>query len=566
MSERLSGKVVKSLVELLSGYHRVRGSEGYHHSMVAMMDYLKRSGFSEQRFEVFSYPADGKTVSGNTLTTLAWEPVSGELWLEEPTRLFITSTAISKVSLVSGSAGSEGWLELPLVVFAGEGDYSGKAVLASEDPAKVFQQAVVEGGAKCLILNHMRKTFEEIGRSPEKLPGMTNYLSIPHDFEAAQEGAIAFSVTREKYDLLVGEIEKGSASVGLKSETRLFDGELEVLQIEATGVDSTPGIMLTAHLCHPSPGADDNASGAALAVELARVLNREKFPLPVKVVLVPEYLGSVPYALQLKAEEKLPLFTINLDMVGADQEKTGSTFILSKIPPYLPQKWGKILEHYTNELMPRNGNYPLRRFAEIPFIAGSDHCVFTTLGVPSPFMGHLPDRYYHSDLDTPAMIDESELEWVGMAVLKTLDYFVKPDRKAEISTKGKLIGELYTLLREISGREGSAELFDLLISNYEGEALRGNFARVNILPSSSPLEATFESSLGLDWLRSVPEDLKTTIGTELASVAEFIVGGTAKIGGRESLELLAASHYGVDLPKVRALTGWLIEKGLLRTF
>ena len=86
--------------------------------------------------------------------------------------------------------------------------------------------------------------------------------------------------------------------------------------------------------------ADDNGSGAALAVEIARVLNDENFPYSVKIALVPEYLGSVPYALQLKSENNLPIYTINLDMVGADQNKTGSTFILSKVPPYLPQRWG----------------------------------------------------------------------------------------------------------------------------------------------------------------------------------------------------------------------------------
>ena len=70
-------------------------------------------------------------------------------------------------------------------------------------------------------------------------------------------------------------------------------------------------------------------------------------------------------------------------------------------------------------------------------MAGSDHCVFTTLGIPSPFMGHLPDRYYHSDLDTPQMMDEKELEWVGLSALNTLDQLVKPDQDLLISVRSK---------------------------------------------------------------------------------------------------------------------------------
>ncbi|AFK07698.1 MULTISPECIES: DUF4910 domain-containing protein [Mesotoga] len=565
MSQRLDGKKVKSLIEMLSGYHRMRGSRDYKESMNSITDYLIRSGLPENRFRVLKYPADGVTKTGNIVSTLAWEPVYGELWLENPERVFVTSTKVTKVSLVSGSGSSKGWESLPLVVYDGKGDYSGKAVLASEDPVKVFQHAVVEGGARCLILCHMRKVFEEIGRSLNDLPQMTNFLTIPHDRDSADRNAVAFSVTKEKYDLLFNYSKKGSAIVGFRAETNMSKGSFDVLQIDATGFNDGPQVLITAHLCHPSPGADDNGSGAALAVEIARVLNDENFPYSVKIALVPEYLGSVPYALQLKSENNLPIYTINLDMVGADQNKTGSTFILSKVPPYLPQRWGNILEFYIKTLMPSNAGYPLKRFGEIPFMAGSDHCVFTTLGIPSPFMGHLPDRYYHSDLDTPQMMDEKELEWVGLSALNTLDQLVKPDQDLLISVRSKMIGELFGILNRISGREGSDDVFDLLISNYEGEVLRKVFNNSGNLPSLSPLEPTFDSSLGLEWIRTFPQELKDELEIDFASIADFVVGGAAVVGGREAVELLASIHYGVEIGKVRVLTGWMIEKGLLRS-
>ena len=565
MSQRLDGKKVKSLIEMLSGYHRMRGSRDYKESMNSITDYLIRSGLPENRFRVLKYPADGVTKTGNIVSTLAWEPVYGELWLENPERVFVTSTKVTKVSLVSGSGSSKGWESLPLVVYDGKGDYSGKAVLASEDPVKVFQHAVVEGGARCLILCHMRKVFEEIGRSLNDLPQMTNFLTIPHDRDSADRNAVAFSVTKEKYDLLFNYSKKGSAIVGFRAETNMSKGSFDVLQIDATGFNDGPQVLITAHLCHPSPGADDNGSGAALAVEIARVLNDENFPYSVKIALVPEYLGSVPYALQLKSENNLPIYTINLDMVGADQNKTGSTFILSKVPPYLPQRWGNILEFYIKTLMPSNAGYPLKRFGEIPFMAGSDHCVFTTLGIPSPFMGHLPDRYYHSDLDTPQMMDEKELEWVGLSALNTLDQLVKPDQDLLISVRSKMIGELFGILNRISGREGSDDVFDLLISNYEGEVLRKVFNNSGNLPSLSPLEPTFDSSLGLEWIKTFPQELKDELEIDFASIADFVVGGAAVVGGREAVELLASIHYGVEIGKVRVLTGWMIEKGLLRS-
>ena len=565
MNRRLEGARVKSLIEMLSGYHRVRGSRDYTKSMHAVIDYLLRGGLPEERFKIFSYPADGVTRTGNTLSTLAWEPIYGELWLEDPERVFITSTAVTKVSLVSGSGSTEGWETLPLVIYDGKGDYSKKAVLANDDPAKVFQNAVVEGGARCLILCHMRKAFEEIGRSLDSLPEMTNFLTIPHDRESANRNTVAFSVSKEKFDLLSERVKRSSSLVRFRAETRLTEGELEILQIDATGFNEGPEVLLTAHLCHPSPGADDNASGAALAAEIAKVLNDSGFPYSVKVALVPEYLGSVPYALQLKNESRLPVCTINLDMVGADQDKTGSTFILSKVPPYLPQRWGRTLAYNIERNMPSSSGYPLKRFGEIPFMAGSDHCVFTTLGIPSPFMGHLPDRYYHSDFDTPRMMDEMELEWVGLSALETLDQLVQPDPNVLLSVRGRMIGELYQILNRIAGREGSDDIYDLLISNFEGDLLRKIFSNSGNLPSLSPLEPTFESSLGLEWIKTFPQELKEELAIDFASIADFVVGGAALIGGRESVELLASIHYDVAIEKVRVITGWMIDKGLLRS-
>jgi len=565
LNRRLEGARVKSLIEMLSGYHRVRGSRDYTKSMHAVIDYLLRGGLPEERFKIFSYPADGVTRTGNTLSTLAWEPIYGELWLEDPERVFITSTAVTKVSLVSGSGSTEGWETLPLVIYDGKGDYSKKAVLANDDPAKVFQNAVVEGGARCLILCHMRKAFEEIGRSLDSLPEMTNFLTIPHDRESANRNTVAFSVSKEKFDLLSERVKRSSSLVRFRAETRLTEGELEILQIDATGFNEGPEVLLTAHLCHPSPGADDNASGAALAAEIAKVLNDSGFPYSVKVALVPEYLGSVPYALQLKNESRLPVCTINLDMVGADQDKTGSTFILSKVPPYLPQRWGRTLAYNIERNMPSSSGYPLKRFGEIPFMAGSDHCVFTTLGIPSPFMGHLPDRYYHSDFDTPRMMDEMELEWVGLSALETLDQLVQPDPNVLLSVRGRMIGELYQILNRIAGREGSDDIYDLLISNFEGDSLRKIFSNSDNLPSLSPLEPTFESSLGLEWIKTFPQELKEELAIDFASIADFVVGGAALIGGRESVELLASIHYDVEIEKVRVITGWMIDKGLLRS-
>jgi hypothetical protein len=66
-------------------------------------------------------------------------------------------------------------------------------------------------------------------------------------------------------------------------------------------------------------------------------------------------------------------------------------------------------------------------------------------------------------------------------------------------------------------------------------------------------------------MKIVPQELKNEVGPELLSMADFMVGGSLVIGSREAVELLTGIHYGVPIEKVRTLTGWMIERSLLRS-
>jgi len=66
-------------------------------------------------------------------------------------------------------------------------------------------------------------------------------------------------------------------------------------------------------------------------------------------------------------------------------------------------------------------------------------------------------------------------------------------------------------------------------------------------------------------MKIVPQELKNEVGPELLSMADFMAGGSLVIGSREAVELLTSIHYGVPIEKVRTLTGWMIERSLLRS-
>ncbi|MCD6370501.1 MAG: DUF4910 domain-containing protein [Thermoplasmata archaeon] len=62
--------------------------------------------------------------------------------------------------------------------------------------------------------------------------------------------------------------EKFSVRLEVKSKVK----EKEILPIIYATIGKPPYILFSAHICHPRPGANDNASGSAMLIELARVL------------------------------------------------------------------------------------------------------------------------------------------------------------------------------------------------------------------------------------------------------------------------------------------------------
>src|SRR5262249_58714206 len=94
-------------------------------------------------------------------------------------------------------------------------------------------------------------------------------------------------------------------------------------------------ILLLSHLCHPQPSANDNASGAATALECARALGRLRSRgvldgrgRGVRVLWMPEFAGTSAWLARDPARAARTVAALNLDMVGESHDQTGSTFLI----------------------------------------------------------------------------------------------------------------------------------------------------------------------------------------------------------------------------------------------
>lgn len=432
--EELSGTIAKDYVSEIIRLHRIQASPGFHDAIYYVKEVVDQ--FPGIRTEVEVYPADGKTKTWQWTAPLGWRVANGELHLVSPQQELLTRFDETPVSVVAHSQSAD--IVAP-VVYVEDGtfekdyrriDVKGKIVLTSGRAKEVQQEAVYKRGALGTI--HYPPLEKRI-----KHPNLIQYLGIwPNAIEKDKVG-FAFSVSGQVGTRLRHLIEtEPEVLVHAKVDAELFNGEQRVLSAIIEGTEFLrEEIVLIAHLCHPRPGANDNASGSALLMELARVIttliNEGKLPAPLRTIRflwVPEFFGTIAYFHAHPELAPRMISAINCDMVGADSRIVGGSLNLHRTPDSLPSFVNDLLEYHLSAaakesqlISPDGSNQPFH-YEVKKYDWRSDHTIFVdpTFNVPCPMLNHWPDAFYHSNLDTLDKIDTTQLQRVGYAVLMTL--------------------------------------------------------------------------------------------------------------------------------------------------
>ncbi|MBI5947489.1 MAG: M20/M25/M40 family metallo-hydrolase [Chloroflexi bacterium] len=150
-----------------------------------------------------------------------------------------------------------------------------------------------------------------------------------------------------------------------------------------------------------APGANDNASGSANVIELARAFAADGLDAGLCFVTFGAeesgLFGSKAFADRLTAEKALPAYMVNLDVTGI----------------------GKEVEVIgTNEMKARALRIAEQagisaRASSLPANTGSDHQSFTSAGVPVVYFSSGDFGTIHSPLDVASDMSASELDLVG---------------------------------------------------------------------------------------------------------------------------------------------------------
>jgi hypothetical protein len=477
----LSGESAKRHLEGFSRHHRMRGSRGFHAASQQVADMLKLYGFADAHIE--SLPADGRIFYGTQRSRPAWNADFAELWDGE-TRL--ASWDAAPITLAQDSASADVTAEL---VDVGDGtseadyagkDVKGKIVLAAQQPGPVAAMAVAKFGAAGIVSYAQNQKTAWWGEDE-------NLVRWGHLDTFAPYKTFGFMVSLKTARALQKRLSAGEA-IKLHAIVRAGQepGAYEIATATIPGTDlRDEEIVYSCHLDHPRPGANDNASGCATIIEVARTLSKliaeKKLDPPrrtIRFVWPAEVEGTLAFLNGRPEIAKRIKAVIHLDMVGGAPAVTKAIFHVTRGPASQPsfiydlaQSVGEFVNEQTNAYASTGtATYPLAapeggkealQAAFVPLTLGSDHEVYSdlTFGIPCIYLNDWPDRYIHTNFDVPANIDPTKLLRAGF-IAAVSGYVLS---RIGVESAGTMIGMIqeHGLERAaVARRKGRVEVYE----------------------------------------------------------------------------------------------------------
>jgi hypothetical protein len=436
LANEVSGQTAKQTLEGLVQFHRQRGSKGFHAAAELVAERARGYGLAD--VEVLRFPADGQIFYGTQRSRPGWDAERGELTeVLRGGRTPIASYADMPVALAQDSESAELTAELVDVGDgASESDYAGKdvrgkLVLVGAQPDRAQALAIGKFGAVGLVSHAQNQKTGWSGDNVDQVRWGHLDTFSPHK-------TFAFMVSLKTARALKSRLAKGETiRLHASVEAGQHPGFYEVVTATIPGADprlKDEEIAFSCHLDHQKPGANDNASGCATILEVARTLQEligsgvlARPARTIRFYWPPEIEGTVTLLNARPDLARRIRAVLHMDMVGGGPE-TQAVFHVTRGPASLPSFVHEVawsFAHWTNEqsyafaatgkaefplLAPGGGKEPLRA-ESAPFEMGSDHEVYqdSSFSIPAIYFNDWPDRYIHTNLDSAANIDPTKL-------------------------------------------------------------------------------------------------------------------------------------------------------------
>ena len=468
LNDELSGEIAFDYLRDLTKFHAPNGGgEGVRAEAQWVASKAKEVGL--QDVVIHKLPWDG----------IAWTPISGEAWLVETvngkpveTKLGsfeATATAIADFSrptkveaeLIDVGRGTED------IDYQGK-EVKGKVVLASGPPTEVEAQAVWKRGALGIVSDYSTRIIP--ADYPDQIPWSRIHDKAEKD---GPEPAFAWMVSyrtglalrqklsgRATSDFMVpawaAQQSQGPVRVRVNIDSRIDpDNHQEIVEGWIRGMNHNQQVVLTSHMQEEKFSANDDRSGVANTLEIARALNKliaeGKLPRPdrdIRFWWTNEIEAEYAYFAEHPDDRKNIFVNINQDMVGSNQSVGGISRVqqVTFTPWSRPTFFNDVIESIITALYHGNNSYIAARQAGsatpgsqypkpiysalgsrdrysvelVPYFDSTDHMVFNDAAIGATHGGttftNWPDEYIHSSADDLWQMDRTTLKRNALAV------------------------------------------------------------------------------------------------------------------------------------------------------
>ena len=438
INQEFTGDLAFETTSFVEKYWRVVGNTGFNKTIYKIANDLEKSGFvleeNATENEMLTYRIEKRPLKNPT-----WESVDAMLTMNnEKTPLLQHATNRNMIVLNSYSTPKEGItaevIHIKDLNKLSELDVKGKIVFAETSPYRIFKTAIIEGKAAGLITYNNPKYLQ-----PEKNTTSIQFRSIPLD-TVNKPWAIALSFAAK--ERLKIALEKGKVTLNASIETNIYPSEELTIIADIKGNElPKERLVFSAHI--QEPGANDNATGVGVALEMAsltaKFIHKKEFQPKRTLTFLwgDEIISTRRYVKEDSIRAKNIKWGISLDMVGEDTAKTGGVFLIEKMPDPSAiwtrgndkhSEWGgskmrldQMKPHYLNDFLidkfKAQGKRANWLVSTNPFEGGSDHVPFLRNNIPSVLFWHFTDQFYHTDNDRIDKVSKTTLKNVGTTSL-----------------------------------------------------------------------------------------------------------------------------------------------------
>ena len=494
LNGEISGDAAFETIRVFTQYHRLGNSPGF----TASAAYLYE--------KALEYGLEDVVRLKQPVGSPAWSASDGEVWITSPVLMKLADMTDVQLMLADYSRSIDVEAEL---VDVGDGtsdadyeglDVEGKVVFASGSPSAVTRQAVFGRGALGVITTALRST----GR-PWDHPDQIPWQSVPRSAPSGSEVQTWFGFTLsarqgdELRALLAGralppEVAftradlSGPVRVRVRIASRFDRSDMDTEFIEAriNGTDPTlPAIVFTSHVQEEKFSANDDASGCANVLEIARAIKRlidtgmiERPRRTLRFWWANEISGPYWYFRTHPEERARIMACLHQDMVGAKQSEGSRVQHIIRSPHHQASYLADVVQSVAEMVIAGNSAYLAARQAGAPYpfsrpilsrlgtrdgyraevvpnFNNSDHMVFNDgiIGIPAVGFINWPDDYIHSSSDDLWQIDPTQLKRNAFIVAASALYLANsgPD-------------DVPTLVADVLGRATARQGRDLQVA------------------------------------------------------------------------------------------------------